>query len=170
MGLTAIFSLILATCLLVGCGQSQQSETMACAGVPHVAREGRVTDAAKIFERDKRVALETRLAAYEKQTQHQLVIATIPALNHVDVANYGHCLGDRWGIGRKGVNDGIVLLVAPNDRRVNISTGTGMEKMLTDDEAMQVIHHITPFFKTGDYAGGLMAAVSDISLETGGKR
>lgn len=96
-----------------------------------------------------------------------MVVATAPTLNGLDVGLVGDCLGNRWGIGDKDRNDGIIILVAPNERRVRISTGTGIQKMLTDDEAKAVIDQMTPFFKAGDYAGGLSLAVDAIAAQTG---
>jgi len=96
-----------------------------------------------------------------------MVIVTAPTLNNLDVATVGDCLGNRWGIGDNERNDGILILVAPNERRARISTGTGMEAMLTDEEAKAVIDQMTPHFRSNDFAGGLSAAVEAIAAQTG---
>jgi len=142
-------------------------ETATCDGVPKMALAGRVTDAADILTREQETRLADRLAGYEKRTKHQIVVATAPSLNGVRVDNFGTCLGNRWKIGRKGHDDGIVILVAPNERQMNIATGIGMEKILTDDKALAVIHRMTPQFKEGNYAGGLSTGIEAIAAQTG---
>ena len=154
-----------------GCKAEPESvakkETAACNGVPEIALAGRVTDAANILTPEEETRLSDRLARYEARTKHQMVIATTPGLNGVRVDNFGTCLGTRWGIGRKDHDDGIVILVAPNERRMRIATGTGMEKILTDDKALAVIHQMTPQFKNGDYTGGLSTGIEAIAIQTG---
>lgn len=129
---------------------------------------GRVTDAADILTSEEETRLSDRLARYEARTKHQMVVATTPSLHGKRVDNFGTCLGDRWEIGRKGYDDGIVILVAPNERQMRIATGLGMEKILTDDEALAVIHRMTPLFKQGDYASGLSAGIDAIAVQAGG--
>lgn len=142
-------------------------ETAACDGVPKMALAGRVTDAAGILTGEQETHLSDRLAGYEERTNHQIVIATTPSMNGARVDNFGTCLGNRWKIGRKGHDDGIVILVAPNERQMNIATGIGMEKILTDDKALAVIQQMTPQFKEGDYAGGLSTGIEAIAAQTG---
>ena len=142
-------------------------ETAACDGVPQMALAGRVTDAANILTPEEETRLSDRLARYEARTKHQMVVATTPSLNGARVDNVGTCLGNRWKIGRKGHDDGILVLIAPKERQMRIATGTGMEKILTDDKALAVIHRMTPRFKQGDYAGGLSAGIEAIAVETG---
>jgi uncharacterized protein len=135
-----------------------------------MALAGRVTDAANILTAEEEVRLSDRLARYEARTKHQMVIATTPSLNGARVDDVGTCLGNRWGIGRKGQDDGIVILIAPNERQMRIATGFGMEKLLTDDKALEVIEQMTPHFKRGDYAGGLATGVEAIAARTGDAR
>lgn len=139
----------------------------ACLGVAELALAGRVTDAANILNAEDEARLSGRLARYEKRTTHQIVIATAPDLNRIDVGDFGDCLGNRWGIGNEERDDGVLILVAPSERRVRISTGTGMEDMLTDEEAKVVIDQMTPYFKSRDYAGGLSVGVEAIAVQTG---
>ncbi|WP_158213679.1 TPM domain-containing protein [Sphingopyxis witflariensis] len=150
-----------------GCKAAALPESAACAGVPHMALKGRVTDTADILSAEEEAQLSERLARYEQRTSHQMVVATVPALNDVRVDNFGTCLGNRWGIGRKDQDDGIVILVAPNDRQMHIATGSGMEKTLTDDKALAVIHQMTPHFKGGDYAVGFSTGIDAIAVQTG---
>ena len=96
-----------------------------------------------------------------------MVVATVASLNGTTVEDFATCLGNRWGIGRKGKNDGILILVAPNERRVRVATGTGIEKLLSDEKAKAVIDQMTPGFKSGDYAGGLTTGIDAIAAQTG---
>lgn len=141
-----------------------------CDNVPDIALAGHVTDTANVLGNEEEARLSERLARYEHLTRHQMVVATAPDLNGIDVADFGDCLGNRWGIGDKDRNDGILILVAPNDRRARISTGTGMEAMLTDEEANDVMTRMLPHFKAADYAAGLSAGIEVIAVETGGAR
>lgn len=150
-----------------GCKAEPVRESAACDGVPQMALKGRVTDAADILDETARVRLADRLARYEGVTKHQMVIATTPSLNGTSVDNFGTCLGNRWGIGRKGHDDGIVILIAPSERKMRIATGLGMEKILTDDKALEIVHQMTPHFASRDYAGGLSEGIEAIAAQTG---
>ncbi|HET6524954.1 TPM domain-containing protein [Sphingopyxis sp.] len=142
-------------------------ETVACDGVPQMAMTGRVTDAAEILTGEEEARLSDRLARYEMRTKHQMVIATTSSLHGARVDNFGTCLGERWEIGRQDHDDGIVILVAPKEQQMRIATGLGMEKILTDDKALAVIHEMIPQFKMRDYAGGLSTGIDAIAAQTG---
>lgn len=144
--------------------------TAGCAGAPDIVLQGRVTDAADILPDAAETRLSDRLAQYEGRTGHQMIIVTTSSLNGLDVAAVGDCLGNRWGIGDKDRNDGVLILVAPNERRARISTGTGLETMLNDEEAKAAIDLMTPHFRSNDFAGGLSVAVDAIAAQTGDPR
>jgi uncharacterized protein len=119
---------------------------------------GRVTDAAGILPAETIAALDARLKALEDTTTVQLVVATVPDLQGYEIDEYGYQLGRAWGIGQKGQNNGAILLVAPNDRKVRIEVGYGLEGVLTDALTSQIIRrNIIPSFKAGDMAGGVVA-------------
>jgi uncharacterized protein len=119
---------------------------------------GRVTDAAGILPAETVAALELRLAALENTTTVQLVVATIPDLQGYEIDEYGYQLGRAWSIGQKGQNNGAILLVAPNNRKVRIEVGYGLEGVLTDALTSQIVRrNIIPSFKAGDMAGGVVA-------------
>ena len=143
------------------------TDTAACDGVPPMAIAGRVTDAADILTGEEETRLSDRLARYEARTRHQIIVATTPGLNGARVDNFGTCLANRWRIGRAGQDDGILILVAPHERRMRIATGIGMEKILTDDKALAVVHQMTPYFARADYAGGLATGIDAIAVQTG---
>ena len=120
--------------------------------------DGRVTDAAGILPADLRAGLDAKLAALEKSTTIQLVVATIPDLQGYEIDEYGYQLGRAWGIGQKGSNNGALLIIAPNERKVRIDVGYGLEGVLTDALTSQIIRrNIIPSFKAGDMAGGVSA-------------
>lgn len=117
---------------------------------------GRVTDAAGILPAETVATLEARLKALEDTTTVQLVVATVPDLQDLEIDEYGYQLGRSWGIGQKGQNNGAILLVAPNQRKVRIEVGYGLEGVLTDAMTSQIIRrNIIPYFKAGDMAGGV---------------
>ena len=87
-----------------------------------------------------------------------MVIVTAPTLAGQDVATFTRKLGNDWGIGRKGVNDGVVLLVAPNERKVRISVGYGLEKTLSHAACQEIVdRRMLPRFREGDLPGGIDA-------------
>ncbi len=125
---------------------------------------GRVVDQAELLSPEQETALDSELQAIDQKTGHQVVVATVKSLDGYDIADYGIGLGREWGIGRKGLDDGVILLVAPNDRRVHIGVGYGLNAVMTDIHAGRIIRNdITPRFKEGDFAGGIDAGVKAIS-------
>jgi uncharacterized protein len=128
------------------------------------ALSGRVVDAAGLLDPAQERALDAKLAALEKESGRQMVVATVPDLEGRDIADYGYRLGRAWGIGAKDNNDGALLIVAPNDRRVRIEVGYGLEGIMTDAISSIIISRaITPRFKQGDFAGGITAGVAEIA-------
>ncbi|WP_298197394.1 YgcG family protein [Novosphingobium sp.] len=119
---------------------------------------GRVVDAAGIIPADEAARLDQKLAALEQQTGRQLVVATLADLQGYDIADYGYQLGRTWGIGQKDKNTGIILIVAPRERKVRIEVGYGLEGTITDGlSALIIQQHIVPRFKAGDMPGGIEA-------------
>ena len=122
-----------------------------------------VVDAAKLLSPDQ-VAQITQLSEeINKTTTRQFVVATIPDLEGYDIADYGYQLGRKWGLGDKEANNGILLIVAPNDRKVRIEVGYGLEPIMTDALSTQIINQtILPRFKAGDMPGGIVAGAQAI--------
>ncbi|ABC63882.1 TPM domain-containing protein [Erythrobacter litoralis] len=124
---------------------------------------GRVVDQANVIPADVEAQLTEKLAALEAQTQRQLVVATISDLEGYDIADYGYQLGRAWGIGDAERNDGALLIVAPNDRKVRIEVGYGLEGYLTDAISSLIIQNqILPAFREGDLPGGIVAGTDSI--------
>jgi uncharacterized protein len=119
---------------------------------------GRVVDAANIIPDDVEASLDQKLEALETQSQRQLVVATVPDLQGYEITDNGYQLGRAWAIGDKERNDGVLLLVAPNERKVRIEVGYGMEPIITDGLSFLIVNNdILPRFKAGDMAGGIVA-------------
>lgn len=124
---------------------------------------GRVVDDAHLLQPDQVAALDAKLAALEQQSQRQLVVVTLPSLQGYEIEDYGYRLGRAWGIGDKGRNDGALLIVAPNERKVRIEVGYGLEGIITDALSSVIIQReIVPRFKQNDYAGGIDAATDQL--------
>lgn len=127
---------------------------------------GLVTDAANIIPADRKAALETKLAALKQQTNHQLVVATIPDLQGNDIADYGYKLGRAWGVGLKGADNGLILIIAPNERKVRVEVGYGLEPIVTDALSSVIINQkILPAFKAGDMPGGIEAGADALAQQ-----
>jgi len=134
------------------------------AGYAFPALTGRVVDKADLLSPAQEAALSEQSAALDKATGHQFVIVTVPDLGGHPIEDYGVYLGRYWGIGRKGVNDGVLLLVAPAERKVRIEVGYGLEKTLSDPRSAEIIaQDILPRFKAGDMPGGIVAGAAAIT-------
>ena len=122
------------------------------------ALTGRVVDDAHILSDTTKQDLTQKLEALEQKTSRQLVVVTIPSLGGYEISDYGYQLGRAWGIGQKTLNNGALLIVAPNDHRVRIEVGYGLEPILTDAFSSVVINtQITPKFRNKDFDGGVEA-------------
>ena len=124
---------------------------------------GRVVDQANVIPADARSAIETKLADLESKSGIQLVVATVNSLEGQEIEPYANGLFRTWQLGEKTKNNGVLLLVAPNEHRVRIEVGYGLEGTLTDALSSVIIANaMTPRFKTGDFAGGISRGVDDI--------
>ena len=134
------------------------------------ALTGRVVDEAGILSSDTQSRLTALLAEHEQQTGHQVVVVTLKSLQGNDIADYGYQLGRAWGIGQKGKNTGALVIVAPNERKVRIEVGYGLEGILTDAQSKLIIENtILPYFKKGDYDSGVLAGTMQVLQVLGGK-
>jgi uncharacterized protein len=127
---------------------------------------GRVVDAAHLLSAEQVAQLTQLSDEVEKASSRQLVVATIPDLQGYDIADYGYQLGRAWKIGQKEANNGILLIVAPTERKVRIEVGYGLEPIMTDGLSSQIINEqIVPRFKAGDIAGGIVAGAQAIAAQ-----
>jgi uncharacterized protein len=119
---------------------------------------GRVVDEASILSPQVENDLTVKLKALEDSTGRQLVVATVPSLQGYEIEDYGYQLGRTWGLGDKDRDDGVILLVAPTEKKVRIEVGYGLEPVLTDALSSVIIQSaIIPKFKAGDLPGGVVA-------------
>jgi len=124
---------------------------------------GRVVDQANVLGAAEEADLTAKSEALEKRTGRQFVIATVPSLEGRTIEDYGYRLGREWGIGNEQKDDGVVLLIAPNERKVRIETGYGARVFLTDAVSSIIIREsILPKFRDGDLPGGIAAGSDQI--------
>ena len=124
---------------------------------------GRVVDGAHLLDAAMTSSITAKLAALEQKNGIQLVVVTLPSLQGYEIEDYGYQLGRSWAIGQKGKNNGALLIVAPNEHRVRIEVGYGLEGTLTDAVSRLIIENaILPRFRVNDYAGGISRGVDDL--------
>jgi uncharacterized protein len=136
---------------------------LAVAAVNFPPLTGRVVDQANVISPEARTALQQKLAELESKSSIQLVVATVASLDGQEIEPYANELFRNWKLGDKVKNNGVLLLVAPKERRVRIEVGYGLEGTLTDALSKIIITNaIAPRFKEGDYSGGISRGVDDI--------
>jgi uncharacterized protein len=124
---------------------------------------GRIVDAANVTPPQTKAALEPKLEALEQKSGIQLVVATVPSLDGDEIEPYANALFREWKLGEKDKNNGVLLLIAPNQHRVRIEVGYGLEGTLTDALSKIIISNaMAPRFKAGDFGGGVERGVDDI--------
>lgn len=127
---------------------------------PVPALSGRVVDTVNLLPPTERSALEAKLADFEARSGPQIVLLLVARTAPEDIAAYAQRVADTWKIGRRDVGDGLLVVVARDDRRVRIEVAKALEGAVPDLAARQIIdRQIAPGFKRGDYAGGLSAGV-----------
>jgi uncharacterized protein len=152
---------------LAACGGATKPEAATAnqATAPSPARDadlprltGRVVDTADLLTPAQEAGLAAQLAALEGRTSDQLVVVTTPSLGGRTIAQYGLALGNGWHIGQSGEDNGVLLIVAPTERQVRIEVGYGLEAILTNDRAEQIIHDaILPHFRGSHWRDGIEA-------------
>lgn len=124
---------------------------------------GRVVDAANLLSPEQEAQVTQLSEQVEQASSRQFVVATIPDLGGYDIADYGYRLGRAWNIGQSEANNGILLIVAPAERKVRIEVGYGLEPIMTDALSNAIItEQIIPRFKAGDMAGGIVAGAQAV--------
>jgi uncharacterized protein len=144
--------LLLALCTLA---------TWAQVAVPDLSR--RVTDLTATLSAAQVATLENELAAFEIGKGSQIAVLIIPTTEPEDIAQFGIRVADQWKIGRNKIDDGVILIVAKDDRKLRIEVGYGLEGAIPDAVAKRVIDEtITPYFRSGDFYGGIEAGVQQL--------
>ena len=132
-------------------------------GINFPALTGRVVDQANVIQLDTRSAIEQKSADLEEKSGIQLVVATVNSLEGQEIEPYANELFRKWGLGEKQKNNGVLLLVAPNERRVRIEVGYGLEGTLTDALSKVIISNaMAPRFKAGNFGEGISRGIDDI--------
>ena len=130
---------------------------------------GRVVDDAGVLDTWTQSELTDMLAAHEGATGEQVVVVTLDSLQGYTIEDYGYQLGRHWGIGQKGKNNGVLLIVAPKEHKVRIEVGYGLEGTLTDAISRTIIeNYILPSFKRGDFNAGVLAGTTSMLQVLGG--
>lgn len=129
-----------------------------------------VNDFAGVLSPEDNQNLELKLKAYSDSTSSEIAIVTLKSIGMFDIADYSFKLGERWGIGKKGKNNGILILAAINERKMWIATGYGLEGALPDGLVGRIIRNeMTPFFKSGNYYQGFLEGVEAIVKAASGE-
>ncbi|HJV70456.1 TPM domain-containing protein [Ideonella sp.] len=137
---------------------------------PVPALAARVTDTTATLSTAQREALDAKLAAFEGEAGTQIVVLIVATTKPEDIAEYAYRVADQWKVGRRDVGDGLLVLVAKDDRRVRIEVAKALEGAIPDLAARQIIDRaIRPAFKAGDYAGGLNAGVDQLAARVRGE-
>jgi uncharacterized protein len=129
------------------------------------ALTGRIVDNAGMLDSATRATLTRKLEDFEKKSSDQIVVATVPDLDGDDIESYANRLFRAWGLGQAGEDNGVLLLVARDDRKMRIEVGYGLEGSLTDLHSKLIIENtMVPAFRAGDYSGGISKAVDDVIM------
>ncbi len=138
------------------------------AGIPEIRR--RVTDLTNTLSAGDVASLEDELAAFEHQTSNQIVVLIVPSLGDQSLEEYSLAVAEKNKLGKKGRDNGVLLIIAMEDRKARIEVGYGLEGALTDAVSSQIIRQvIAPKFREGEYCGGLDAGIKAIMLATRGE-
>jgi len=128
-----------------------------------------VVDQANILPAEAERRLDHKLADLQRRTRHQLAIVTVSSLQGYEINDYANRLGRTWGVGRRHYDDGVLMVVAPNEHRVRIEVGYGLEATLTDPRCAEIIRDkILPRFKLQDLPGGITAGADAIIARLNG--
>lgn len=147
---------------LAACGTRAPAAANAdCTGLP--ALTGRVLDKAHLLTPPAEAKLGAELAALEARTKDQLLVVTVQSLDNRAIEDVGLRMGRCWGIGQKGIDNGVILLVAPREHKVRIEVGTGLEALLTNPRAQAIVDEtLVPAFRAGRFETGIAAGVARI--------
>jgi uncharacterized protein len=160
---------LISLCLLVSfCNLSLWAQDKDIPAQPQPPRL--VNDLAGMLSPQEQAQLERKLLDYEQASSTQITVVTITSIGEYDIADYAVKLGKKWGVGEKGKNNGVVVVVSKNERKANISPGKGLEGALPDITCIHIIRNeIAPAFKAGQYYDGFSKAADAIIAATKGE-
>jgi uncharacterized protein len=154
-------------CVLPGChkaGSEQASGTSTSTAAPALALSGRVVDAADVLDASRRRSLTALSERLEQDTKVQLVVATTHSLGGSEIKAYSLKLANAWGLGDRKRNDGLLLLVAPHERKVRIEVGRGLEGRLPDARCREIVDSMLPHFSAGDIPGAIALGAAKLDI------
>lgn len=126
------------------------------------APQGHVSDFANVLSGDMKYRIESLAASFQTETGNEIAVVTVESLDDQPVENYTFDLYQKWGIGKKGKDNGILILVAPNERKIRIEVGYGLEPIINDAVAGRIIREtMIPWFKNNDYNLGILNGLSE---------
>lgn len=158
-------ALLLAAALALAAGWARAQDLL-----PVPPLSGRVIDQTGTLSEAQRQAMSAKLAGVEAQRGSQIVVLMVASTLPEDIAPYAQRVGEAWKIGRRDVGDGVLIVVAKDDRRIRIEVAKSLEGAIPDLAASRIMADtITPAFRAGDYAGGLNAAIDRLSARIGGE-
>jgi uncharacterized protein len=125
--------------------------------------KGYINDFAGMISKESTKSLEDQLSEYEKQTTNEIAVVTVKTIGGKTIEDYSIALAEKWKVGKENKDNGVILLIAKEEKKIRIEVGYGLEATLTDGEAKQIIdQEISPRFKSDDFAGGIQAGVNSI--------
>ena len=132
--------------------------------------DAHVLDRAEVLSAQSRTGLERTLSDYERETGHQVVVHTTPSLEGLEIEEYSIRIAEAWKVGQKGLDNGVILTVAPRERDVRIEVGYGLEGVMPDAIAFRIIRdHILPQFRAGDFEAGILTGAGAIMQAASGE-
>lgn len=118
---------------------------------------GYVNDFANVLDSETKNYLEATTRAFEKESGNEIAVATVTSLDDAPIEDYAVRLYEKWGIGKKGKDNGVLILVAPNERKMRIEVGYGLEGIINDAKAGRIIREkMIPYFKEGNFSAGVL--------------
>jgi uncharacterized protein len=145
---------------------SVATQPASAAKVPVPKLQGHVNDYAGILTEQQRTDMEGRLTKYEKETAHQMVVLTVPTLGVEPIKSFSLRVANAWRLGRKDLDNGVLITVSLKDHQARIELGRGMSKYVSDAVAAEIMDSvIVPQFRTGNYARGIELGVERLTME-----
>ncbi|WP_455466719.1 TPM domain-containing protein [Bartonella sp. B39] len=152
-----LWALVYTLCLVIALG------SVACSQTKFPPLTGYVNDVAHLLDNETKENLTEKLAVLEEKTGDQIVIVTLPTLSGSGIETYSNSLFRAWRLGQKQINNGVLFVIAPNEREVRIEVGYGLEGELTDAISAVIINNfVLPNFRDGNYQKGIVEAVHAI--------
>lgn len=146
------------------------ASAISSAATPVPALVTRVSDLAQLLPEQREAALEARLSAFERETSHQIAILTVPSLDEEPIEDFSVRVFDGWRLGRADADNGVLIVVAPNERRARIEVGYGLEGALPDVVAGRIVQErMVPHFREGDFATGIEDAADAVMAAARGE-